>query len=129
MCAYVHGYMYAYGYVYTNKIRSEGRSISGNHRKFMDLHPDQPQRNRTKPLVLLVFVSAVSVSQSVYTCVVYMYFMCLSTQSTCSALQSVGPRGRELQQPWCCRATGFSLPQVTTSSQLCWLDSLCCAMF
>lgn len=98
--------MYAHVYVYTNKIRSGGRSISGNYIKLMDLHPDLPQRNRMKPLVLLVFVSAVSASQSVYTCVVYMYLVCVSTGSTCSALQLVGRRGRELQQLWCCRATG-----------------------
>lgn len=92
--------MYAHMYVYTNKIRSGGRSISGNYIKRKDLHPNPPQRNRMKPLVLLVFLRAASVSQSVYTCVVYMYFMFVSTGSTCSALQLVGPRSREMQQPW-----------------------------
>lgn len=90
----------------------------------MDLHPHLPQRNRMKPLVLLEGVSAASVAQSVNTHVVYMYFVCVSAGSICLVLQLVGPRGRELQQPWCCRATGFSLPLVTTPSQLWWLDGL-----
>lgn len=90
----------------------------------MDLHDNLPQKNRIKPLVLLVCATAVSVSQSAHTRVVYMYFVCVSNGSTCLALQLVGPRGRELQQPWCCRATGCSLPLITTSSQLCWLNQL-----
>lgn len=51
----------------------EGRPISGNYIKLMDLHGNLPQRNRIKPLVLLVCVTAVSVSQSVYTCCIYVF--------------------------------------------------------